>query len=149
MIESSAVVGLAALILVYALFKRPTRPSLSMIRGPPSPSFVFGRVLFHAWPPSTYLRHCTGNLLELLQRPVGEAEFSWQSQYGNVVRFKSVFGEDRLLIADPKALRKIMNISTDSYPKLPNYRVLGRMITGKGIIWADGTSFPFSYLSLE
>ncbi|KAF8131874.1 cytochrome P450 [Boletus edulis] len=120
MIQSSAVVGLAAFILVYALFKRSTRPSLSMIRGPPSPSFVFG------------------NLLELFQRPVGEADFSWQSHYGNVVRFKSVFGEDRLLIADPKALRKILNISTDSYPKLPNYRVLGRMITGKGIIWADG-----------
>ena len=35
---------------------------------------------------------CLGNLLELLQRPVGEADFAWQSQYGNVVRFKSVLG---------------------------------------------------------
>ncbi|KAF8130328.1 cytochrome P450 [Boletus edulis] len=42
MISSSAAVGLTALILVYALFKRSTRPSLSMIRGPQSPSFIFG-----------------------------------------------------------------------------------------------------------
>ncbi|KAG6382001.1 hypothetical protein JVT61DRAFT_632 [Boletus reticuloceps] len=33
-----------------------------------------------------------GNLLELFQRPVGQADFEWQSLYGNIVRFKTVFG---------------------------------------------------------
>lgn len=34
--------GLTALTLVYALFKRFTRPSLSKIRGPKSSSFALG-----------------------------------------------------------------------------------------------------------
>lgn len=42
---SSAIAGLAALILVHALFKRFARPSLTMIRGPKSPSFIVGRVI--------------------------------------------------------------------------------------------------------
>ncbi|KAF8438608.1 cytochrome P450 [Boletus edulis BED1] len=120
MISSSAAVGLTALILVYALFKRSTRPSLSMIRGPPSPSFIFG------------------NLLELFQRPVGEAEFAWQSQYGNVVRFKSILGGDQLFISDAKALRKILNIAGDNYVKPHSQNVLKRMLAGKGLFWANG-----------
>ncbi|KAG6382155.1 cytochrome P450 [Boletus reticuloceps] len=139
MFSSSAAAGLISLILAYTLFKRLTRPSLSMVRGPPSPSFVFG------------------NLIELFQRPVGEADFAWQSQYGNVVRLKSILGvgplyfcisirssaafnpqEDRLLISDPKALHKVLNTSTYGYPKLPNLRVLSRTINGEGLLWADG-----------
>ncbi|KAF8131873.1 cytochrome P450 [Boletus edulis] len=120
MFSSSAAAGLISLILGYTLFKRFTRPSLSMVRGPPSPSFVFG------------------NLLELFQRPVGEADFAWQSQYGNIVRLKSILGEDRLLISDPKALHKVLNTSTYGYPKLPSLRVLSRTINGKGLLWADG-----------
>ncbi|KAF8557928.1 cytochrome P450 [Imleria badia] len=118
--HASAVAGLTALLLLYALYKRFTRPSLSMIRGPKSPSFIFG------------------NLLELLQRPVGEADFAWQSQYGNVVRFKSVLGEDRLLVTDPKALQKMLSTSAYNYSKLPNLRVISRMLNGKGLFWADG-----------
>ncbi|KAF8557930.1 cytochrome P450 [Imleria badia] len=117
---SYAIAGLTALILLHALLKRFTRPSLSMIRGPKSPSFIFG------------------NLLELLQRPVGEADFAWQSQYGNVVRFKSVLGEDRLLVSDPKALQKILSTSAYNYLKLPNLLVLARALNGKGISWAEG-----------
>ena len=45
MIFSAGVVGLTAVVLLYALFKRFIRPSLSMIRGPKSPSFLVGRVL--------------------------------------------------------------------------------------------------------
>ncbi|KAF8434320.1 cytochrome P450 [Boletus edulis BED1] len=120
MFSSSAAAGLISLILGYTLFKHFTRPSLSMVRGPPSPSFVFG------------------NLLELFQRPVGEADFAWQSQYGNIVRLKSILGEDRLLISDPKALHKVLNTSTYGYPKLSNLRVLSRTINGKGLLWADG-----------
>ncbi|KAF8131862.1 cytochrome P450 [Boletus edulis] len=120
MIYSSAGAGIGALILIFALFRRFTRPSLSVIRGPQSPSFIFG------------------NLLELFQRPVGEADFAWQSQYGNIVRFKSVLGEDRLLVTDPEALRRMLNTSTQTYSKLPNYRIVSRMLHGTGLLWADG-----------
>ncbi|KAG6382164.1 cytochrome P450 [Boletus reticuloceps] len=138
MIYSSAAAGIGALILIFALFRRFTRPSLSVIRGPQSPSFIFGK----DFPPSqfarSYLSALTRNLLELFQRPIGEADFAWQSQYGNVVRFKSVLGEDRLLVTDPEALRRMLNTSTQTYSKLPNYRIVSRMLHGTGLLWADG-----------
>ncbi|KAF8557917.1 cytochrome P450 [Imleria badia] len=120
MISSSTAIGLSAIILLYAVFKCFTRPSLSMIRGPKSPSFIFG------------------NLLELFQRPVGEADFAWQNQYGNIVRFKSVLGEDQLLVTDPKALLKVLSTSSYRYSLPPTLRVISRMLNGEGISWADG-----------
>ncbi|KAG8220520.1 cytochrome P450 [Butyriboletus roseoflavus] len=123
MISSSVVVGLTALALAYTLLKRYTRPSLSKIQGPKPSSFLLGE---------------SRNLLELFQRPVGLTDFEWQSLYGNVVRFKTVFGGDQLLLADPKALQWIFNTAAYSYPKQPNLRVISRMVNGQGLIWADG-----------
>jgi hypothetical protein len=34
----------------------------------------------------------SGNLKELYQGQAAEADFKWQAQYGNVVRFKGLFG---------------------------------------------------------
>ena len=51
--------------------------------------------------------------------------------------------EDRLLVTDPKALQKIMNTSAYSYSKLPNLRVISRLLNGKGVLWAEGSSHPF------
>ncbi|KAG9312334.1 cytochrome P450 [Chiua virens] len=122
MLSSFLMAGLTALVFVfvYALFKRLSRPSLSNIRGPKSSSFLLG------------------NLLELFQRPVGDTDFEWQKLYGNVVRFKTVFGANQLLVSDSKALQRMFNTSAYSYPKQPNLRVLSRMVNGKGIVWADG-----------
>lgn len=50
MISSPVAVGLTTLMIVYVLFKRFARPSLSMIRGPKSPSFIHGRVPFLSLP---------------------------------------------------------------------------------------------------
>jgi len=121
MISSLVVVPVGlTIVLALALIKRFLRPSLSNIRGPKSPSFIHG------------------NLLELFQSQVGQADFAWQSLYGDVVRFKTVFGEDQLLVADPKALQWIFNTSGYRYPKQPNLRVISHMVTGKGVVWADG-----------
>ncbi|KAL0575664.1 hypothetical protein V5O48_006321 [Marasmius crinis-equi] len=48
-----------------------------------------------------------GNLLELFHAQAGETDFKWQAQFGGTVRFKGPFGEDRLLISDPKAIQHI------------------------------------------
>ncbi|KAF8141145.1 cytochrome P450 [Boletus edulis] len=120
MVSGIVAASLTAIALVYVLFRCSTRPSLSRIRGPKSPSFALG------------------NLLELFQRPVGQADFEWQSLYGNIIRFKTVFGGDQLLVADPKALQWIFNASAYRYPKQPNLRVISRMINGRGVVWADG-----------
>jgi hypothetical protein len=34
----------------------------------------------------------SGNLKELYQGQAAEADFKWQAQYGNVIRFKALFG---------------------------------------------------------
>lgn len=51
------------------------------------------------------------------------------------------------MVTDPKALQKILNTSSDNYSKLPNIRAVSRMLNGKGILWADGSSRPFTTFS--
>jgi len=41
---------------------------------------------------SQLLMSLSGNLKELYQGQAAEADFKWQAKYGNVIRFKSVFG---------------------------------------------------------
>ncbi|KIK40787.1 hypothetical protein CY34DRAFT_763985 [Suillus luteus UH-Slu-Lm8-n1] len=109
-----------ALAIVYGVYRRYSRISLADIPGPESPSFMMG------------------NLKELFQGQAAEADFKWQAQYGNVVRFKGSFGEDRLMISDPAALQYIFAKSGYRFPKPPDLRVLSKMINGKGIIWTEG-----------
>lgn len=53
------------------------------------------------------------------------------------MRFKSILGEDQLLITDAKALRHILG-APDLYPFQPERRVMSGFINGKGIAWACG-----------
>ncbi|KAI6094804.1 cytochrome P450 [Pisolithus croceorrhizus] len=107
-------------LAAYAIYRRCTRTSLSQVRGPKSRSFLFG------------------NLLELYQNMAGEAEFRWKNLYGNVIRVKGILGEDQLVVADPKALSRILSSASQHFPKVPERRILTFMLLGKGIIWAEG-----------
>lgn len=109
-----------ALAIVYGAYRRYSRISLADVPGPESASFVMG------------------NLKELYQGQAAEADFKWQAQYGNIVRFKGSFGEDRLMISDPAALQYIFVKSGYRFPKPHDLRVLSQMINGKGIIWTEG-----------
>ncbi|KAI6020453.1 cytochrome P450 [Pisolithus microcarpus] len=102
------------MIYLYVL-----RPSLAHIRGPSPASFFLG------------------STLELYQEQAGETDFRWQRRYGGIVRFKSILGEDQLLITDAKALRHILG-APDLYPFQPERRVMSGFINGKGIAWACG-----------
>uniref|UniRef100_A0A0W0FWR2 Cytochrome p450 n=2 Tax=Moniliophthora roreri TaxID=221103 RepID=A0A0W0FWR2_MONRR len=84
-------------LVVLFLYRRSRRTtSIANVRGPENTSWFIG------------------NLGELLQPQAGETDFRWQSQYGGIVRFKAAFGEDRLLVSDPKAVQHILHA--------PNYR---------------------------
>ncbi|KAF8845919.1 cytochrome P450 [Paxillus ammoniavirescens] len=115
-----AAAGLIAFGLVYFFRKRHSRISLSNIRGPKSSSFLLG------------------NLLELHRGQAGETDFKWKSCYGDIVRFKGIFGEDHLLVSDPKALQWILNTSARWYEKQQDRRYLSRLTSGKGLGWAQG-----------
>lgn len=54
--------------------------------------------------------------------------------------------EERLLVADPKALQKMLHTSAYTYPKLPNLRAIFRLINGQGILSANGSLNSFRVL---
>lgn len=84
--------GIAAVVL-YALYRRFTKPSLADLPGPEPESFLMGASSFisllsvHTAELSTWA--FAGNLRDLFQRQVGEADFRWQEQYGHIVRLKA------------------------------------------------------------
>ncbi|KAG1878934.1 cytochrome P450 [Suillus subluteus] len=112
--------GFAALAIVYGVYRRYSHISLADVPGPESASFIMG------------------NLKELYQGQAADADFKWQGQYGNIVRFKGSFGEDQLMISDPAALQYIFAKSGYRFPRPPDRRVLSQLMNGKGIIWAEG-----------
>lgn len=117
---------IVALASCYVLYLHTRRASLAQIRGPAPTSFLLG------------------NTLELYQEQAGKTDFEWQRLYGSVVRFKSIFGEDQLLIADPKALHHILNTSEHVYSSQPERRAISGFINGKGVAWTRGPCFGFN-----
>ncbi|CAA7260516.1 unnamed protein product [Cyclocybe aegerita] len=106
--------------LVQEIYRRLTRTSVSDIPGPEPESLVLG------------------NLRQFFQCQAGEIDFKWQELYGDVVRFKGPFGEDRLLVSDPKALQHIYQTSRYDFAKQAERREVSRLISGRGVLWAHG-----------
>ncbi|PBK95281.1 cytochrome P450 [Armillaria gallica] len=106
---------------VYVVYKRLKRISIANVPGPQWKSWVYG------------------NLPELLKGEAGEMDFKWQSQYGDVVRIRAAFGEDRLLVSDPKALQYIYQTSGYKFMKPPGSgKEFSRLATGTSIFFVEG-----------
>ncbi|TFK74528.1 cytochrome P450 [Pluteus cervinus] len=119
--QSLTLLGLSSVLaLLYGLYRRYTRISVAHIPGPPAESFTLG------------------NLREIFQSQAGVPDFRYQHEYGDVVRVKGAFGEDRLLISDPKALQYIFHTSGYGYLKWPERTEISRILMGRGLLWADG-----------
>ncbi|KNZ71834.1 Cytochrome P450 3A4 [Termitomyces sp. J132] len=118
----SYLLPLPIVVLVY-LKARSKLPSISI-------SHIAG--------PAVSAKGILGNLWEYYHYGVGEFEFRWQEQYGAVYRFKALFGEDRLLVADPKALQYIYRTAGTKWRKPEIRREFGRIYLGRGIAWAQG-----------
>ncbi|EGN92782.1 hypothetical protein SERLA73DRAFT_116913 [Serpula lacrymans var. lacrymans S7.3] len=112
--------GLLVCALLSGIYHRYTRISLADVPGPKSLSFIFG------------------HLRELYQSRVGTVEFKWQDLYGGVIHLKGIIGEDALLISDAKALQYIYQTSGYNFLKQPERRIVSRLMTGHGLLWADG-----------
>ncbi|PPQ93679.1 LOW QUALITY PROTEIN: hypothetical protein CVT25_012738 [Psilocybe cyanescens] len=118
-----------ALLIVY---RRAKRITVSHIPGPAPESFLLG------------------NLPEIFLSQAGVPDFKYQQAYGDVVRVKGPFGEDRLLISDPKALQYIFHTSgtltahfvlmsiSYGFLKWPERTEISRILMGRGLLWADG-----------
>jgi cytochrome P450 len=115
----ASLLGVITAWSLYAIYRRVTRISVSFIPGPEPESFLLG------------------NLPELFQSQVGEPDFKFQRLYGDVTRIKGPFGEDRLLISDPKALQYIFHTSGYNFLKWPERTEISRILMGRGLLWAD------------
>ncbi|KAF8161361.1 cytochrome P450 [Crassisporium funariophilum] len=110
----------ALLSVLYIVYRRLTNISVAEIPGPKPESYALG------------------NLRQYFQSQAGEIDFQWQEAFGDVVRFKGPFGEDRLLVSDPKALQYIYQTAGYNFAKQTERREVSRLLSGRGILWADG-----------
>ncbi|KAJ7670287.1 hypothetical protein B0H17DRAFT_948895, partial [Mycena rosella] len=75
-----------------------------------------------------------GNMKQLvLAENYGEHEFQWQKKYGPLYRVKGCFGEDRLVVSDPQALRHILNNPSITRP--PSVLKSAHLVFGKHSIF--------------
>ncbi|EJD00175.1 cytochrome P450 [Fomitiporia mediterranea MF3/22] len=112
-------VFLASLVVFGYVSRRPVGV-LKYLPGPPSKSFLLG------------------NLSELFAYKAGEVDLRWTRTYGSALRFKGLFGVDRLFFSDPKAMQHIYRNAGVDYVKPTIRREAGRMFLGRGIAWAQG-----------
>lgn len=112
--------ALLGTICTITFLWRRRRNSIAHIPGPPSDSWLLG------------------HLRQLGLTPTGEVQLHWRRTYGNVVRFRGPFGQDRPLISDPKALQYIFNTSAYSFQKPEDVREILRIFNGPDLVWSEG-----------
>ncbi|KAH9025552.1 cytochrome P450 [Lactarius hengduanensis] len=111
----------AGFSLVAFLYSRRRSGSLRDLRGPASSSFWLGN--------EADIRY---------QNEVGDCEFKWMREYGSAWRRTGCLGTDRLMLADPKALKHVLHSAGYHYPKTIDRAQVSRMATGNGIVAAEG-----------
>ncbi|KAI0032300.1 cytochrome P450 [Vararia minispora EC-137] len=72
------------------------------------------------------------------QNEVGDLDFKWMDSYGSAWRVAGCFGQEQLMIVDPKAIHHIVHASGYDYPKKQENRQGMRLLGGRGMIWSHG-----------
>ncbi|KAG2127115.1 cytochrome P450 [Suillus clintonianus] len=106
------------LLQVYRRNQRMTR-----IRGPQSPSWVFG-------------------LSKTLLDSIATTELyeRWAVEYGPVYRVPIALGESRVILWDPKAVSHFFARDTASYEQTPFNKLAVSITVGRGLLWSNGES---------
>ncbi|KZT27192.1 cytochrome P450 [Neolentinus lepideus HHB14362 ss-1] len=117
----AALYSLSAVALLVAVYRKYARLSLGDVPGPKPESFLLG------------------NMRELLQGGATEADSRWTKEFGGIVKFKAPFGENRLMISDPKALQYILHSSAYHFTKPHGFRkAITRILNGQSLVSAEG-----------
>ncbi|KAN0136054.1 cytochrome P450 [Lactarius tabidus] len=103
------------------LYPRRRGRSLRQLRGPEPSSFWLGN--------EADIRY---------QNEVGDCEFKWMREYGSAWRRAGCFGTDRLMLADPKAIKHVLHSAGYHYPKTVERAHLIKLISGDGLVSAQG-----------
>ncbi|PCH41671.1 cytochrome P450 [Wolfiporia cocos MD-104 SS10] len=109
---------LASLFFVFASF---WFCSQDKIRGPPSPSFLYG------------------HSIEITREDdVGQYHVEWMNEFGWAWRLRECLGKDNLWFADPRAIQHIFNKSGPNYARRTESKYISRQLMGESILCADG-----------
>ncbi|KAJ7212656.1 cytochrome P450 [Mycena pura] len=110
---------------------------VATIPGPPSPSWIYGTYSKDRIDDTNYAGRL-GNMLQLvLAENYGEHEFQWLKRYGPLYRVRGCFGENRLVVSDPHALRHILNNPSITHP--PSQSKIAHLVFGKeSVFCAEG-----------
>ncbi|KAL4063873.1 cytochrome P450 [Scleroderma yunnanense] len=116
------VAGLAAIwALRMAYIANRKTLKTTRLRGPPSPSILFGADK------------------SILESPDSVAVYeAWYKEYGAVYEIPMVLGQRRTILCDPKALAHFFSRDSSSYGLTPATKVALAKSVGKGVLWADG-----------
>ncbi|KAH9935130.1 PAH-inducible cytochrome P450 monooxygenase PC-PAH 4 [Epithele typhae] len=117
-IYAYALCGAAVAVAVLTRIRR--RRSLRNIRGPSSPSWLFGNEyeLFH-------------------QAETGDLDFAWMREYGPTWRTHGYFGAEQVMTTDPKALAHIYKAGYNYYKRV-DLNHMTYLMLGPGVLWAEG-----------
>ncbi|KAI0027118.1 cytochrome P450 [Vararia minispora EC-137] len=107
---------------IAKLLRDVIRPYFSPLRTVPGPR------------PTSWLR---GNLREIIKADPSEMHDEWEQEYGPVLKYKVMMGQDRLSITDVRALGHILAHSMD-YEKPRTVRQSLTDILGAGLLVVEG-----------
>ncbi|KAG1883378.1 hypothetical protein F4604DRAFT_287024 [Suillus subluteus] len=103
---------------VYRQRQRTTR-----IRGPQSPSWVYG------FAKTLIDTTITSDLYE-----------QWAKEYGPVYKVPHLLGQSKVILWDPKAVSHFFARDTWFYNQTPFTKMSLELVMGRGVMWADGES---------
>ncbi|KAE9411101.1 cytochrome P450 [Gymnopus androsaceus JB14] len=116
-----AFVFISSAYILFGFVYRYYQRSLKFLRGPPRSSLLLG------------------NDYEIIhQEEVNTIETKWFDKYGTAFRTSTCYGEDALMVADPRALQYVLHTSGYRFPKSIDSQQITKMMFGRGIVWAEG-----------
>ncbi|KAF9965356.1 hypothetical protein BGZ70_004998 [Mortierella alpina] len=122
---------LVALLSSYIFYKTYLYPTflspLRHIPGPPNSSKY-----------NKYNLPFLGNFLDILREEAGVPHRAWIDQYGGLVCYRGLFNNQRILLADPKAIHHVFVTNSYKYVKAARTRRLLGQVTGYGVLLAEG-----------
>ncbi|KAK0186151.1 cytochrome P450 [Armillaria mellea] len=124
MLSISHILVLCLLASILAVIRmRSKREAVRNVRGPPRPSLLLG----HEW----MIRQ---------QDHVGGLEMEWLKEYGAVYRIGGCFGQDVLVLCDPKALQHVFHTSGYRFPKAGDVDRQTGAFFGPGLATVNGNT---------
>ncbi|GAA93662.1 hypothetical protein E5Q_00307 [Mixia osmundae IAM 14324] len=80
-----------------------------------------------------------GNLKDLINADVAQVHRDWVQRFGKVFRISATLAEERIFLADHKAIAHLLIARPYDYPKtLGKGRFIGKFLSGGGVLLAEG-----------